>query len=266
MEIDSAKLVYFSPTGTTKVVVEGIARGINSRITELIDITKTEARTHNLQTSEDDLLIVAVPVYMGRVPSLLSEYLNSIQAYKTPAVCVVVYGNRAYDNALLELKDTLTNCGCVPIAGGAYIGEHSFATSESPIAFGRPDEDDLIHAETFGRKIREKLQSVSAISEASVVDVPGAFPYEGKTQLWDLDFIEVSDLCGQCGVCVEVCPVGAIDSENTAIIDHVKCITCCACIKNCPENARTIKPSLVMDAQIRLFTNCKEPKSPEYFL
>ena len=139
MKIQSLKLVCFSPTGTTKAVVQGISRGINQCSVELIDITKPDARRQQLQTSENELLVVAVPVYMGRVPALLNEWLHAIKARNTPAVCVVVYGNRVYDNALLELKDVLSNQGCKLVAGAAYIGEHSFHSPDLPAASeGRP--------------------------------------------------------------------------------------------------------------------------------
>lgn len=150
MKIQSLKLVCFSPTGTTKAVIQGIVRGINQSTVELIDITKPNARKQQLQTSENELLIVAVPVYMGRVPDLLIEWLHTIKARNTPTVCVVVYGNRVYDDALLELKDILIKRGCIPIACGAYIGEHSFSSSETPTAEGRPDASDLNHAELLG--------------------------------------------------------------------------------------------------------------------
>jgi ferredoxin len=265
MKTESVKLVYFSPTGTTKSVVQGIANGINPSTMELIDITKPDARKQPLLTSENEILVVGVPVYMGRVPALLNEWLNAIQAHNTPTVCVVVYGNRVYDNALLELKDIVKNRGCLPIAGAAYIGEHSFSNSETP-SRGRPDEDDLSHAEVFGQRIREKLQSISSISQVSEVSVPGTHPYGGITELWDVDFIAVDDQCTQCGFCAEVCPVGAVDSQNSTMIDHEKCITCCACIKSCPQNARTMKPGPVKDAQKRLNELYKDPKKPEYFL
>lgn len=266
MKVESAKLVYFSPTGTTKAVVQGIAEGLNPSTVESIDITLPNARKEPLKTSENELLVIGVPVYMGRVPALISEWLNGIQANNTPAVLVVVYGNRAYENALLELKDIALKGGCIPIAGGAYIGEHSFSSLERPTAHGRPDEADLTHARLFGQKIREKLQSVSLISQIAEVDVPGVYPYEGTTKLWDVDFIAVSDECIQCGICAEVCPVGAVDSEDSAVIDQEKCITCCACIKQCPQNARTIKPGKIEDAAKRLVKLFSEPQKPEFFL
>ena len=134
MNIQSLKLVYFSPTGTTKAVIQEIARGINHGNTEIIDITSPEARTHPLQTTENDLLVIGLPVYMGRLPALLMEWLHLVKAYNTPTVCIVVYGNRVYGDALLELKNILVERGCKPIACAAFIGEHSFSSSETPIA------------------------------------------------------------------------------------------------------------------------------------
>lgn len=266
MEIDSAKIVFFSPTGTTKKVAQGIVRGINLSFVELIDITTPSGREQSVQTTENELLVVAVPVYMGRVPALVAEWLKTIKASKTPVVCVVVYGNRVYDNALLELKDIVETCGGIPVGCGAYIGEHSFSNAETPIAEGRPNKDDLAHAEDFGRSICEKLEAVSSPSQLSDIEVPGVRPYGGVTTLWNVDFIAVNDSCTQCGVCVDVCPVGAINSQDYALIDQEKCITCCACIKNCPQHVRTIKPSPVKDASLRLNKFFQEPKQPEVFL
>jgi len=194
------------------------------------------------------------------------EWLHAINAHKTPAVCVVVYGNRAYDDALLELRDVLTERGCVPIAGAAYIGEHSFSSSEIPIAEGRPDGRDLNHAGEFGRRVSEKLRSTSSLDHIPKLDVPGTYPYGGDTELWSVDFIDVSDVCTQCGTCAEECPVGAIDADDSRLIDKEKCFTCCACIKNCPESARTMKAGPVKDAAIRLFEQYSERKEPVFFL
>lgn len=265
MEIQTLKIAFFSPTGTTKSVVQGIAKGINPNTIELIDVTTPEARKQSLTTSENDMLIIAVPVYMGRVPALLNDWVNAIQANNTPTICVVVYGNRAFENALLELKDIILKRGCIPIAGAAYIGEHSFSNSETP-SQGRPDENDLHHAKVFGQKIRRKLQSIISISQVSDVTVPGTYPYGGITELWDVDFIQVNDHCIGCGICSEVCPMGAIDSQDSMKIDKVKCITCCACIKRCPQNARSMKPGPVKDAQGRVNTLFREQKQPEHFL
>jgi ferredoxin len=266
MRTQSLKLAYFSPTGTTKTIVHSVARGINHSTVELIDITKPDARGQSLQTSESDLLIVAVPVYIGRVPAIVMDWLSGIEARDTPTVCIVVYGNRAYEDALRELKDTLRGRGCVPIACAAYIGEHSFSSSETPTAAGRPDAADLDHAEAFGRKVAEKLLSASSHADLLDVATPGNHPYRGDSRLWDVDFIAVGDACTQCGICADGCPAGAVDAQRSDVIDKVKCITCCACIKSCPQNARTMKPGPVKDAAIRLSKLYGERKQPASFL
>ena len=265
MNIQSIKLVCFSPTGTSNAIVQSVARGINHSIVEVIDITRPDARSQPLQTSEKELLVIAVPVYMGRVPALLDDWLHKVKARNTPAVCIVVYGNRAYDNALLELNDILIKRGCVPIAGAAFIGEHSFSSSELPSSEGRPDASDLNRAELFGRKINEKLRSISSVDNLSDINVPGSHPYGGVTELWKVDFIAVSNECKQCGICAKGCPAGAIDSENSDLIDIEKCTLCCACIKRCPQKAKSMKPGLMRDAAIRC-TLFKERKEPELFL
>lgn len=266
MNIETVKLVSFSPTGTSRTVIENIAQGLNPDRVEHIDITIPDARKEPLRTSDHDLLIIGVPVYMGRIPALLTDWLNAIKAENTPAVCVVVYGNRVYDDALLELRDFMIKGGCIPIAGAAFIGEHSFSSPEVPTAHGRPDAEDKQQAEVFGEQIKQKLRNISDISQISEVQVPGASPYRGDTTLWTVDFLNVSDDCTQCGLCAQNCPVGAIDLHNPRLIHMEKCITCCACMKNCPEHARTMKPGLVKDAQVRLHTLYNERKEPEIFI
>lgn len=264
MNVKSLKLAYFSPTGTTRAVLQGVARGI--RVTpELFDITLPDSRLSRLLAREDDLLVLGVPVYMGRVPDLLSDWLQRLDLHRTPTACVVVYGNRAYESALLELKDVVSRRGGIPVAAAAFIGEHSFSSPELPASVGRPDSNDLCQAEEFGRKLDAHLRSNTPFDHSYCLSVPGSFPYGGITKLWDVDFVAVGEDCVKCGVCADRCPTGAIDRVDSASVDPVKCITCCACIKHCPKGTRTKKPGPVMDASRRIHSLYPLPKAPQFF-
>lgn len=266
MQLDTVTLACFSPTGTTRKVLEGIAKGMGAAEVKTVDATLPHEREKPLVMGADEVLVIGVPVYMGRVPAMLADWLGSLKGDNTPVVCVAVYGNREYEDALLELGDAVEQAGFVPVAAAAFIGEHSFSTPEKPTAQGRPDTEDMQRAVTFGQAVREKLEAVANPATLPRPGIPGNKPYGGRTSLWDVDFIVVSEQCVQCGLCAEVCPVAAVDPDDSGTIDHVLCITCCACIKNCPQQARAIKPGPVMDAQNRLHTLFAERREPEVFL
>jgi hypothetical protein len=156
MDFNSAKLIYFSPTQTTRKVIEGISQGLQAADIDHIDLTLSDAEIQKRSIINDDLAVIGAPVYSGRLPSVAISRLRKLNGNGAPAVIVVVYGNRAYEDALLELRDVAIEVGFKPIAAGAFIGEHSFSTSVTPIAAGRPDVEDFGKANAFGEMIREK--------------------------------------------------------------------------------------------------------------
>lgn len=269
MKIQSLQLVYFSPTGTTKKIVEGIASACDHAPAARLDITMPENRGRHFTALEDELLIIGVPVYFGRLQTDAMEWLSKIKGRNTPTVCVVVYGNREYDDALLELKTTLLTTGCIPIACAAYIGEHSFSNTEAPIAAGRPDSADLLNAQSFGERIMGKVASVTSVRQFNDISVPGQYPYidmrDSRKNLSGVALGSVDSTCAQCGECAQRCPVGAIDPEHSLAVDTSKCILCHACIKHCPTKARHMKNELIKTIAIRLSGALHERKEPVLF-
>ena len=169
-------IMYFSATGTTRKVVCGIAKKLSDNIgsettTNVIDFTLPETRKNSVCFTEEDVVIIGVPVYAGRVPNVLLKYLNSIIGNAALAIPVVVYGNRNYDDALIELKDILELKGFKVIGGGAFIGEHAFSKT---LAKNRPDEKDMDIAREFANQIYKKLLNQDKI-EAVVIN--GNKPY-----------------------------------------------------------------------------------------
>ena len=263
MRIESIGLIYFSPTGTTHKIVSHIARGMGAASISDLDLTIEEETTPNLQM---DMAIIGAPVYAGRIPHVTIQRLEKIKVNGVPAVVVVLYGNRAYEDALLELINQSRSCGFHPIAAGAFIGEHSFATKTYPIAVGRPDQDDLTLAEKFGVNVAQKLASEDLSPAKYALSVPGTHPYKKRPPAHAQSPITQADLCTLCGTCAMVCPTQVIKVADTVTTDQSECIACCACIKNCPTGARIFTAASINNKAQWLHENYSERKSPEVFI
>ena len=132
MKINKVEIMYYSPTGTTKQVLENIAEGIQSETIEQIDLTPPHSGSHEVSA---DLTIIGVPVYGGRVSPVATERLKKVKGDGSLSVAVVVFGNRAYEDALIELRDLSVELGYKPIAGGAFVVQHARAGDKQAIVY-----------------------------------------------------------------------------------------------------------------------------------
>lgn len=267
MKIDKIWAISFSPTGNSRRVVDGIVSGLGLQGVPVGNINLTHPEVVPVREfTTHDLVVVGVPVYAGRVAQLSVKRLAAMAGNNTPAVLVVTYGNREFEDALIELKDLSENAGFRPVAACAFIGEHSFSNAETPIAAGRPDSRDLATAEKFGKSIRKKLAEIDDIetSECSPA-VPGNRPYkEGMGQLPFTPTL-LATQCTQCASCLAGCPTGAISLQEKIEIDPNLCIFCCSCIKICPEKALVIDAAPLKEKRQWLHEHCKEQKEPQLY-
>jgi len=267
MDIKKAYSVYFSPTGTTERAAVAFAEGTGLPY-EKIDLTTSKARqSFKRSFGSDELVVVGLPVYGGRLPKNIDNFFSGLKGNGTPAAALVVYGNRAYDDALIELKMRLEERGFKVIAGAAFIGEHTFTKN---VGTGRPDTADIAIAKDYGRRTAESINR--AIS--GVLNVKGNYPFvangfsiekPGGAALHAK--IVTLESCTRCGLCAEECPWDAIDTENYEVIDYTKCYRCLRCIKVCPESAKTIRDEEFFKLVAGFEAKFSAPrKEPELFL
>lgn len=265
MRINALKLIYFSPTRTTRKVLEGIAAGIDAQSVEHLDLTPPAAEKGD-EAVHTDLAILGVPVYAGRVSQTAADRISRLKAQNVPAVIVAVYGNRAYEDALVELKDLAEAAGFKVVAAGAFIGEHSYSKEATPIACNRPDAKDMTEANAFGCRIRNKLDETRDLVGMPPLEVPGNHPYKERRVMPAGSPTTQEALCTLCGDCADECPVDAISVGDTVVTDATRCIYCCACVKICPTDARVMAVPKMNEIAEWLSETCADRKTPEYFI
>ena len=253
-------LVYFSPTGSTKRVLEMIAGKLHLETAEY-DLTTYAGRAADIQFGPEEFVLFGCPVYGGRVPRLFVERLSGVTGSGTPCALVATYGNREYEDALLELKNITKASGFRAVGAAAIVTEHSILRA---VAAGRPDERDIAFIKGFALALRQKLEDASAGEAYPELIVPGNEPYRNYSTLGLTP--DGSPKCAACGLCVKKCPVGAISADHPRETDQGKCIGCMRCVRLCPSQARNLARGKAEAVELHLKKAMKNRKEPEMFL
>lgn len=247
--------ITFSPTGGTRRVSDYICEGIDTRPL-VTDLCVKEGQIRLPDIHEEDLVIIAMPVFAGRVPALAVERLRRIQSNRAKCAVVAVYGNRAYDDALLEMQDVATEMGFRVVAAVSAVAEHSIARV---YAAGRPDAEDRKELAAFGAAIINKVEGSDTYKPLAL---PGNRPYRaGDTG----PFPTADERCTGCGTCLKLCPADAIPADNLRSVNKEACISCMRCLSVCPTKARNIGPVEIMVTE-KLKALCATRKGNELFV
>ena len=230
--LSQATLVYFSPTGGVKQAALQMAKALAQQV-DLVDLSLPEQPSHPFGPEQP--VLFALPVFGGRLPDLAAARLQTCRGQQTPAVAVVVYGNRAYEDALLELSDCLQRQGFAIVAGAALVAEHSIVHQ---LAAGRPDAQDARQLAEFAQQLEKRLQQPPTVT----VSLPGNRPYKE----WQKAPVTpvASDACVECGLCAEQCPNQAIPLAHPKQTELARCIMCMRCVALCPQQARALPLSV----------------------
>lgn len=243
--------IIFSPTGGTAKAANAITK--NWEGAEIIDLSLPGNTTITLE--ENALALIAMPSFGGLAPQLALDRLAAIQANHAKCAIAAVYGNRAYEDTLIQMKDYAEQAGFQVIAAISAVAEHSIIHE---FAAGRPNVEDCKQLCDFGAQILEKAKT-----EAGRISVPGNKPYKkaGSAMV-----PKASASCTACGLCAKSCPAGAIDPADPHVTDKTKCIGCMRCVSICPAKARSVSPVMTKVAALAIKKACSEAKQNELII
>ena len=246
--------IYYSPTGGTEKVAKILANAMSDNV-QNIDLFKKKKIDQRFE--KEDICIISVPAFGGRVPADNAEKIKTFTADGTKAVLVAVFGNRAIDDTLIELYDTVISVGFNVVVCIEAVAEHSLVRK---FGAGRPNDEDKTELESFAKRIIEKIDN----NDLSVSEFPGNRPYKDfKASGMSL---VVDDSCINCKKCARECPVDAIPMENVKTVDTDKCFSCMHCVSVCPKKARHNSPTVTTALEERLRERCSGVKPNKLYI
>lgn len=259
MQYKQLRIIFFSPNGTTEQAARGVAEGIGVPAVSH-DLTSFGARWGKVEFQKEEMAVIALPVYGGRLPGICREFFRGVHGNGAPAVILVTYGNNMYGDALSELKERAEKAGFRPAAAAAVPTEHCM---NRKIGSGRPNQADMTALRDFGGHVKTLLLGWEEAIPS--LEVPGkSYPYEYR--VFDKRIAPQPDgSCTKCGTCAKVCPVLAINPLRAEETDLTRCLLCMKCVYSCPSKARKLTDEKMNENLTLIEKMNREPKEQTYF-
>lgn len=247
----TACVLWFSQTGNTRRVGTAIASALRAAGLEVRSSDYREAGA--LDLADFDLLIMGSPVYFSDVPDNLRQWLEELPALGgTPVAAYATFGSPGHgqEHTAAAVLGGLAACGGVPVGTGTFgcmsLFAPSWSSSEDCRALSHkhlPDAETYEAARSFARSLLARIHTGEPVVLTRPFDkdaIKRAIPVVTLNKLSISDHGVDRERCTDCGTCVELCPVGAIDPAAGAV-DRWRCLGCFGCVNNCPEQAVTMR-------------------------
>lgn len=246
--------IVFSPTGGTLKALDALTEDWDIAVD--VDLSDASLDFDQIKMGPEDVVVIAMPSFGGLAPQIALDRLTRIKGNGARCALLAVYGNRAFEDTLVQMADAARSAGFTTITAAAAIAEHSILRQ---YAAGRPDAQDRTDLREFGRQILQK----AADGKTDLPTLPGNRPYKkpGAGMV-----PKAGGACTSCGLCAQQCPVGAISPDNPQSTDKRACIGCMRCVTQCPAHARTVSKVMTAIAAAAIKKACETRKDCHLFI
>ena len=247
-------IVYFSPAGSTRHVAEVIEKRFLTLGDEVSSFNLSEcssdvAKAISQQMEASDgksCLFIGSPVYVSHAVPIVMDCIAKLKKNTGAfAVPFVTWGGACSGISLYEMGKELINKRFTLLGAAKILAAHSLMWQlDDPLGEGHPDDGDDRMVEELvahvNRKIHEDNPEGIKLSDLA---------YQTKENHAEMEKISLqtakahmpgrtidTELCNQCQICSEVCPVDAVTFSPYPEFGH-GCVFCFNCMKKCPEQA-----------------------------
>jgi ferredoxin/flavodoxin len=246
MNIRKALIATFSQTGSTTLIAEEIAKGLQTMGCE-VDYHTINGKQLP-ETGDFDIIGIGTPAYNFRPPFIVSDFVNSLPDLKGKSFFVFVLHGTLPGDAGNSIRRKLKKKHGRDIGyflchePDYFIGYLKRGYLFSPDS---PSNFEIGAAQRFGKVVMRRFEST--IEETDKYDPPVNPIYRierlttsrrSSKLLYKL--FEVNDRCNGCGICINTCPTHNISADHHhKPVWHNRCLLCGTCELKCPKDSIT---------------------------
>ena len=237
---ESTAIYYFSGTGNSL----SIAKDLKSKLknTELFSIS-TLMKTSDTIVISGDVIGFVFPVYFGRVPVIVEEFLERVEFGNTSYIFAIANGGGAFCRTLrifdkdLKRRNASLNAGFTIGMPGVHPKVHKLIKRTDEEFF----KDKMMRINELSETIRNKddhpIETNMGLLGTFLSHVFFKKLYKESLEHTLDRGLRLNDSCRQCGTCQRVCPVQNIELTATGPKWLGKCANCIRCYHMCPNAA-----------------------------
>lgn len=225
------KIFYFSGTGNSKAIAQGIAERLGGA--EVVPITRAACKP----VEAGCRVGIVSPVYFLDLPDIVSDFVSRLSLPPgTPAFGVVNMGMMD-GNSLDHLRRLLLGRGAASFAG------YRIQMPDNSVAFETKPEEIPVILKKSPDEIARVAANIAASGSGELCPRKSLNSVmSGATTFYCNSFLGFKKIsadasCVGCGVCAKACPVGNIEMIDGKPVWKDGCESCFACIHRCPKKA-----------------------------